>query len=210
MKAYYMDMQTYLSETQHACETLFPVIWNEWEAVEALKGNIAALTAATAEGYRRAEAFQEFEDPDDYMLGVGIHWETYFVVDKERYHAEAALPELEQQRDTRAFACSLMAGSVLQFAKHGLSLVHGGIQSCPNGRQIHGVDLKSVIWQGRNQSMHWEEGHLRPLVVQCFEALTETDMTFANFLSENMAFEIIRTLGWREFADFQADMISLA
>jgi hypothetical protein len=205
-----MDMRSYLSETQHACETLFPSIWNEWQALEALKGKISALTAATAEGYRRAEAFKEFEDPDDYMLGVGIHWDTYFGADKERYHAEAALPELEQQRDARAFACSLMAGAVLQFAKHGLSLVHGGIQACPNGRQVHGVDLKSVIWQGRNQSMHWEEGQPRPPVVQCFDALKATDPVFGNYLTQNMAFEIVRLLGWREFADFEADMISLA
>ncbi len=203
-------MRSYLSETQHACETLFPSIWNEWQALEALKGKISALTAATAEGYRRAEAFKEFEDPDDYMLGVGIHWDTYFGADKERYHAEAALPELEQQRDARVFACSLMAGAVLQFAKHGLSLVHGGIQACPNGRQVHGVDLKSVIWQRRNQSMHWEEGQPRPPVVQCFDALKATDPVFGNYLTQNMAFEIVRLLGWREFADFEADMISLA
>lgn len=205
-----MDMRSYLLETQHACEILFSPIWNEWQAVEALRVKIAALKAATEEGYRRAEAFQEIEDPDDYMLGVGIHWETYFGADKERYHAEAALPQLERKRDARAFACGLMAGSVLQFAKQGLSLAHGGIQSCPSGRQVHGVDLKSVIWQGRNQSMHWEEGRPRQAVVQCFEALKATDPVFGNYLTQNMAFEIVRILGWRDFADFEADMISLA
>lgn len=205
-----MDMRSYLSEIQHACETVFPSIWHEWQEVEALRGKISALTAETAEGYRRAQAFQEFEDPDDYMLGVGIHWETYFGADKERYHAEATLPQLEQQRDARTFACSLMAGSVLQFAKHGISLVHGGIQSCPNGRPVHGLDLKSVIWQGRNQSMHWEEGQPRPPVVQCFEALKATDPVFGNYLTQNMAFEVVRILGWRDFAAFEADMISLA
>ena len=205
-----MDMRSYLSETQHACETLLPSIWYEREAVEILKGKISALTAATVEGYRRAEAFQQLEDPDDYMLGVGMHWDTYFGADKELYHAEGALPQLEQKRDSRTFACSLMAGSVLQFAKHGLSLAHGGIKSCPNGRQVHGVDLKSVIWQGRNQSMHWEEGKPRPEVVLCFDTLKANDTAFSNYFTQNLAFEIVRILGWREFANFEADMISLA
>ncbi|MBB4212686.1 hypothetical protein EV659_11428 [Rhodothalassium salexigens DSM 2132] len=205
-----MDMASYLSEIRHACESVLPSVWSEWDAVEALKGKIASLTAATVEGYRRAEAFQQFEDTDDYMLGVGIHWDTYFGPDKERYHAKASLPDLEQQRDVRAFACTSLAGSVLQFAKQGISLVHGGIQNCPSGRIVHGVELKSVIWQGRNQSMHWEEGQLRPAVRQCFKALNAADPALGDYLQRNVAFEVVRLLEWREFADFEADLLLLA
>ena len=205
-----MDMASYLIEINHACESVIPTIWAEWAAVEALRGEIATLSAQTEDGYRRAQFLQQFDDPDDYMMGVGLHWDTYFGADKERYHAEADLPTLEQVRDVRAFACAAMAGSLLQFAKQGISLVHGGLENCPSGRKIHGVDLKLMIWQGRNQSMHWDEGQLRAAVKQCFETLKATDPAFNAYLTRNVAFDVVRVMNWRDVAAFEADMNSLA
>lgn len=205
-----MDMASYLNEIRHGCVSLLPAIWSEWKAVEALKVRIAALTAQTEEGYRRAQFLQQFEDPDDYMMGVGLHWDTYFGSDKARYHAIADLPSLEQIRDIRAFACTALAGSLLQFAKQGISLVHGSLQLCPAGRQVHGVDIKSVIWQGRNQSMHWDEGQFSQSVQACFDSLKAHDQAFNNYENRSVAFEVVRLLGWNECAAFEADMMAFA
>ncbi|MDP3195322.1 hypothetical protein [Tabrizicola sp.] len=207
-----MDMASYLNEVRYGCEAILPIVWKEREAVEALKARIATLTAQTEDGYRRAQFLQQFEDPDDYMMGVGLHWDTYFGADKERYHAVADLPSLEQVRDIRSFACAALAGSVLQFAKQGISLVHGGLQNCPAGRQVHGVDIKLVIWQGRNQSMHWDEGQFTPSVRACFDSLKVCDSSFNDYDSKvrSVAFDVVRLLGWREYAAFETDMMALA
>lgn len=45
-------------------------------------------TAATEDGYRRAESLAMNPDLDDEGLGTAIHWDTYFGVDKDRYHKE--------------------------------------------------------------------------------------------------------------------------
>jgi hypothetical protein len=205
-----MDMTSYLNEIRHGCESVLPAIWTEWEAVEALKARIAVLTAQTEDGYRRAQFLQQFEDPDDYMMGVGLHWDTYFGPDKDRYNAAADLPSLEQVRDIRSFACAAMAGSVLQFAKQGISLVHGSLQNCPAGRIIHGVEIKSVIWQGRNQSMHWDEGQFSRAVQACFDTLKASDSAFNDYQARNVAFDVIRVLNWRNYAAFETDMMTLA
>lgn len=206
-----MDMASYIKEIRHACVTLFPAIWAEWEAVEALKSRITALTAQTDDGYRRAQFVQQFEgDDDDYMMGVGMYWDNYFGPDKERYHAVADLPSLEQTRDIRSFACAALAGSVLQFAKQGISLVHGGLQYCPNGRQIYGVDMKSVIWQARNQSMHWDEGQSHRAVQECFDTLKVSKPSLGGYQTRNVAFDVVQVLNWREYAAFEADMMALA
>ena len=205
-----MDMASYLQEIRHGCVTLFPAIWAEWEAVEALKGRIASLTAETEDGYSRAQFLHPSEDPDDYMMGVGMYWDNYFGPDKERHHAVADLPNLEQTRDVRSFACAALAGCVLQFAKQGISLVHGDLQGCPPGRQIHGVDMKSVIWQGRNQSMHWDDPQFRPPVRACFDTLKVLEPSLGDYLARNVAFDVVRVLNWHEYAAFESDMMTLA
>jgi hypothetical protein len=204
-----MDMSAYLHEIRHACETILPAIWAEWDQVQALEGRIAVLRQQTEEGYRRSEAFQEFDNADDYMLGVGVHWDTYFGPDKERQYTEKELPEKTQLRDARAFACAAMAGSILQFAKQGMSQVHGGLDQCHSGRQIYGVGLKDIIWQGRNHALHWEESQPRRAVQECFDALAQTELAFAEYRSRNLSFEIVRLLGWRAVEQFEVDMMSL-
>ena len=71
--------------------------------------------------------------------------------------------------------------------------------------------LKDIIWQGRNQTMHWEEGHLSSQVRQCFEKLAnEINTSFADYQNRNVAVDLIDLLGWVDFAKFRDDMLLLA
>lgn len=84
------------------------------------------------------------------------------------------------------------------------------ISAVPNGRQIGSQHLKSVIWQGRNQAQHWEEGSFGEAVRTCFAVLeADIDREFGQFTSRNMAFDVLQALGWVEVADFERDMRSL-
>lgn len=94
----------------------------------------------------------------------------------------------------------------------GISVAHGGLAACPDGRQVTpSQTLKNVIWQGRNQALHWEDGNPQPPVIRCFNALaSESDPKFANYANGNLALDVIELLGWTDFNRFHADMTLLA
>jgi len=82
---------------------------------------------------------------------------------------------------------------------------------CPAGRAINSETLKNVIWQGRNQSIHWDEGKFNTAVQNCFQALaTNVDPKFSQLTTRSLAFDIVQLLEWKEFADFERDILSLA
>jgi hypothetical protein len=161
-----MNMESWLAETAHATASLIPLIWAEHDAAEVAAAKLKALEEETDQGYRQSAAFMD--EFDDEGLATAIHWDTYFGPDKERHHAAIALADTQATLDARTFSRNSIASALLQIAKQGLSTVHGGLTSVPNGRDINGVDLKDVVWQGRNQAMHWEEGKPHPAVVTCF------------------------------------------
>lgn len=206
-----MDMQTYLNEIEHAASVSIEAVWSERFEAEALESKIAKLTAEMEEGYRRASAFQEYEDPDDFMLGVGIYWDTYFGADKERYHAQDDVNTVQAKLSVRQFSLNSLSAGLLQYAKQGISIVHGGLGNCPHGRAVGSQHISSVIWQSRNQSLHWEEGNFRPPVVSCFSTLAaEIDQKFGQYINRNMAFDIVENFGWRSFQNFSNDLMSIA
>ncbi|MBB6087959.1 hypothetical protein [Wenzhouxiangella marina] len=204
-------MTNYTNEIKYAVEAALATIWADVGELEILRRQLDQLTAETESGYRRAQAFQYDEDPDDVMMGVGIHWATYFGPDKERHEVATNVNDLNQRIQVREFSRSAMSASVLQYAKQGISIVHAGLQPCPNGRGVGSQSLKNIIWQGRNQSLHWEEGNPRQPVIDCFDQLAiDFGDEFTHYNTSNLAFNVVRTLNWREFESFETDMQSLA
>lgn len=207
-----MDMAQYLTEIRHAVGVSIGGVWAERSRLEEIEKQVAALTRATDAGYLRAQfVAMNAEDADDAAMAGGMHFETYFGVDKERHHKAADAEDLQAQIAVHAFAEASLAGTLLQYAKQGMSIVHGPLSKVPDGRLIGSQALKEVIWQARNQTMHWEEGKLHPPVVQCFETLIkERGPAFTDFRTRGMGFEVVRDLGWKTVADFEKDMMLLA
>ena len=83
------------------------------------------LTAATEDGYRRVEFLAMNPELDDDGLGTAIHWDTYFGPDKERYYKAAEVDDATQKLDAHMFSIAALAGSLLQFAKQGIDILHG-------------------------------------------------------------------------------------
>lgn len=106
-------------------------------------------------------------------------------------------------------AHSAIAGAILQIAKQGISFIYGPLGNCPIGRAVGSQHLSNVIWQGRNQSMHYEEGANKPATIACFAAL-EADFGPGFQLGRtNLAAEVLRVLGWVEYEVYEADMATL-
>lgn len=208
-----LTMEQYLVEIQYSATSLLDIVWRDHAEVHQLAHRLAEQTKKTADGYSRANAIAlNANDPDDLGMATSEHWDTYFGADKDRHHTSLEHDKLAERIEVRKFSVSATAGAVLQVAKQGISIVHSGLQPCPDGRTVAtSQTLKNVVWQGRNQAIHWEEGALHPPVTSCFDALAaEHDTLFSNYYRGSLAFEVLNLLNWRTWDAFRADLESLA
>ena len=192
-----MAMADYLAEIEHAAENLISIICEEHGRLRSLEAEITSLTKLTEDNYRRAEfVAMNAEDPDDVAMAAGMHWDNYFGNDKGRYYKDKDQEKLVEQIDAHAFSVGALAGSLLQYARQGISICHGEFAACPNGRTIGSQFLKDVIWEGRNQAIHWEEGNLKSRGQQCFDKLSnEVNSSFGEYNNQNMAIDVVEQLG---------------
>lgn len=206
-----MNITDYLDEVEYAATQVIASLWHEHKEAEALRTEIESLKRTAEANYSRAVSIQQnAEDPDDLMLGVGMYWGTYFSEDKDQHHKSLDLKALMDRLATREFSFASLAGTLLQFAKQGLSAVYGSSTNWPPGKAIGSQSLKTVILQARNQSEHWEEGNPRSPVEACFQALeAEKGNQFAHYKTKNLAFDVVSMLGWRAFPDFRSDMLTM-
>lgn len=201
-----MQMIECLTEIRHAAESIISLIWAEHEAAEESAAKLHRLRNETEAGYRQAAALNDFDD--DEGLATAIYWDTYFRPDKDRFHAAAALEKLQALWEIRAYSRSALSSSLLQFAKQGISIVHG--DRIMAGRIVEGRPLTEVIWEGRNQALHWEDGKPHARVISVFECLSQRHQMFADFKARNLAFDVVWLLGWRDWPSFEADLRSLS
>lgn len=203
-------MPEYLNEIEHAATETLRLVWSEQEHYEALQTKLVALGAQIADTNERIAWLQANPDLDDDLQSTAMYWESYFGPEKEASYADAQKRDLEALIAARRFSTDAQCGNILQYAKQGISLVHRGLNLCPDGRHIGSLHVKNVIWQSRNQAIHWDEGRFTQPVRDVFEALArDLDPKFNSYTSKNMAFEVVNLLGWRGFPEFERDMRSL-
>lgn len=206
-----MTLTDYLGEMEYAVTRVIESLWHEHDEAERLRKEIDELRKVATDNYQRDQFIQQnAEDGDDLMLGVGIHWDTYFGEDKEQYYKSKDIDTLEARLASREFSFSSLAGTLLQYAKQGLSASFGKPVNWPNGRLVGSQNLKTIILESRNQSQHWEEGSPSLKVNQCFNILTaEKGPDFGQYKTKNLAFVVVSMLGWHTYADFKNDLLSM-
>ena len=206
-----MNLPDYLNEMEYAASGVIELLWHEHSEEEVLRNEIENLQRAAEENYRRAHFIQHnAEDADELMLGVGMHWDTYFGEDKDQHYKSMDLATLEATLALREFSFSSLSGTLLQYAKQGLSASFGAPEKWPKGRLIGSQSLRTIILEARNQSEHWEEGKPKPRVRHCFDTLaTEVTPNFAAYRTKNLASKVVSLLGWRSYAEFKSDLLSM-
>lgn len=207
-----MDMQSYIGEIEYAASSLVQIVWTERTYLSKLEDEIASLSKVVETEYQKAQLWaMNAEDADDVMMAAGIHWNNYFGDDKDLHHKNKSRQVVTDNVLAHQFSVAALCAALLQYAKQGISLVHGGLPNCPSGRAIGSQGLKDVLWQGRNQAIHWEEGNFRKPVEDCFSALTtDIDSKFSQFKTRSMASDVVELLGWKSFDDFKADLLLIA
>jgi len=207
-----VEISEYVLEIQHAVSTVVAEIHREHDQLIAAADDLEKLKGQTESGYRQVEQLVADPDLDDDGLATMIYWDTYFGSDKERFHKDAEVIKLGERVAAKNFSISALAGSLLQYAKQGIALRFGkNREGCPDGRMIGAVTLHEVIWQARNQSMHWEERGPHPPVQRCFDSLAaEFGDQFAEYRDRNIAFEVVNLLGWNSVENFSNDLLLFA
>jgi hypothetical protein len=205
-----VDISRYLAEIESAVHPIIGLVWAEHEKHDRLLAARATAQAQAKLGYGRADFLALNPDLDDEGLGTQAYWDTYFGPDRDQHNLGLEADRQLAAIDLLAFSRAALSGTVLQFAKQGLSLAHGQKASIPDGREIHGVALKEIVWEGRNHALHWEEQNPRPAIVNCLSQLAAHIPKLANFRQQNCSFEIVQALNWKDWAGFSGDIQSLA
>lgn len=199
---------------QYAARELFIVIYREHSTIAELqqrRDNIRHLLDQMRDRLLAA-------DFDDDGIRGGVQ-QAYIDLMKTQEKAAMYEEEIEEEIKTleasiqtkSAVSIPVLAGAVLQIAKLVISVVWGTLEKCPNGRPVSTQNLKTVIWQGRNQSMHYDEAGKPPLI-ECFKCLHKDfgerfDLTARP--SENLALDVIKVLEWHDYEAFEKDLRSL-
>ncbi|GLO25636.1 hypothetical protein [Pseudomonas putida] len=125
---------------------------------------------------------------------------------------ESKLEATQRALETFDQTANVLAGALFQLVKQAMSIVHGSNKNYPNkGRAIHNLDLCDLVWQARNQAMHFEA--------------TKPDSNWANeFYALNAIYPgkfsmspphvsrakaIFDLLGWQDYKTYGADVMSL-
>lgn len=192
-----ITMPDYLEATSFALERLIEVTWHE------------------ASEFNRARGFvrQEVDDPT---------WNAFLAAwmsgDDDQFwlgYSGAGVSQLATnnvlavQAATHRLSAAALASALLQIGRQGISSVHGG-PIPPTGRVIGTQALSVVLWEARNQAMHWETGKAHDRTTSCFEALArDIDPKYGEYLQRSLAFDVVDLLGWRSVGAFHDDLGSL-
>lgn len=207
-------MHQYIADTEYAARGLIELITAEEKQLAQLQSQYNGLSS-------KVEHLNRFLLDAPFNDDVVPLQEQAMAVDMYRTREELADLErqiiaLQNSIDAKGVSIDSLCGAVLQIAKQGISTVHGRLGACPDGRSIGtGVEtekLKNVIWQARNQSMHYEEGDFKQPVIDCF---TKLEISFGSKFSlnenagKNLAHYIIQELGWKDYLRYESDMQGL-
>jgi len=117
--------------------------------------------------------------------------------------------ELQVSIGAKQVAIQSICGALLQIAKQGISLVHGSLTNAPAGRTIGTENLKDIIWQARNQAIHYENGTFNQSVTNLFQQLMTSHgskFSLTMHAHQSRAKQIIMLLDWRSYSQYYSDM----
>ena len=127
---------------------------------------------------------------------------------------KADMARLQKELIDKDISLQALSGAILQIAKQGLSLVHGGLKGAPCVRTLapSPLTLSAVVWEGRNQAMHYEAGDPHEPVKECFHELhTHFGSRFdlAAHSNRSRARQVLEVLGWTDYLSYLKDMQAL-
>lgn len=203
-------MHQYLQDTEFATRNLIQLATDEEnqlsEISEKLKDKEQELQAHQWD-FQTSDLNEDFSDM--YVMAAFAR-AGRAAQEVERLKGDVAA--LQASVGTRQHAVQALAGAILQIAKQGISLVHRDLSTSPPGRSVGSLAIRDVIWQSRNQSMHYEEGKYKQPLLELFSTLESeqgSHFSLARFPKQNRAKQVLDLLGWKNYEAYLQDMQGL-
>lgn len=206
-----MTMDEYIRETRHAAESTIGCYMKECNDEKVIVERYNAIVDQIAEAKKGltgnlSEDLSKPEGLEALQKMSGKPAELLQLLYQQN--------GLRESRIAKVFSTAVLCGAVLQIAKQGISIVHKqAARGFTGGRQIAGMPLAEVIFEGRNQALHHEEGRFHNPCQTCFmklERVYDDRFSLALHPHENLSVHIIDVLGWHSYAAYEQDMRSLA
>ena len=163
-----MDMPPYLREIKHATTGTISLIWSEHAQLDDLVKRLDSLNTQMRVGYEQARFIaMNDEDPDDVAFAAGVHWDTILGRTKSTMRPDCkAATRCPIGYSQILYECTKWWPTPIRQAENLNGL---RVTIFLWNRTSHWQPNSSGhIWQARNQALHWEEGHLRKGVRDCF------------------------------------------
>jgi len=203
-------MKKYLEEVEYAASSLIELIWSDFEKLEECSDRLKTLTAEFDVKYQIFLANEFHPTANFYHAQMAKAHEG---VAKPKAELEKEIADVSESIDAKSASIATLSGALLQIAKQCISLKYGKPPNAPAGGNIDGVLIKEIIWEGRNQSIHYENPkEISDNVVTLFsklDALRDDGISWDARSQTNFAFEIVQFLGWREYSDFEQHLKSI-
>lgn len=203
-------MHQYILDTDYAVHSLIGLITGEEE--QFVRYQSQHENAKEKEKHLHQQFMDSQFNDDVVPMQEQAKYIAWYGTHRELAELQRQITLLHMSIDFKSASIVALCGAVLQIAKQGISIVHSGLSNCPAGRAIGSEYLKNVIWHGRNQSMHYEEGRFSQAVRDCFSSL---EISFGNKFSldlntgKNLAHDVIDILGWKDYSIYKADLRTL-
>jgi len=196
-------LNDYLIQTKHAASSLIDLIRTEEIALRDFLTSLSSfkrIHQILYNDFRRKES-----DPDDHFDDFQV-MHAFERQEQAREHVDSLENKIETLKisiSSKEESIKTLSGALLQIAKQGISTVHRNLDNFPSDRIIRTEPMKNIIWQGRNQSLHYEEGTYRAPIVNCFNNLG------LQLSAVNLAKEVIDLLNWTTYDNYQNNLTSL-
>lgn len=204
------DMNFYIAATEYAVQNLIAIVFSEEQRLREEESKYQSLTGQY-EAHRLDFVTSDLHDDfsDAYVMN---RFSRMAQAQEARQETEAKIAQLQETIAAHEESVQSVCGAILQIAKQGISTVHRSPTAAPLGRSIGSVSLREIVWQGRNQAMHYEESALKDPVKHCFDTLKKEQgeqFSLTKYAERSRAKEIVELLEWTSYAQYEKDMCSL-
>lgn len=197
----------YVEDTEYAAKNIIQLAFHEEEELSKLAQKLSEEMAKYTINKWDFETSDLNDDFSDAHVMAAFHRMAKAKLEADQITLR--ISSLQASIGSRQFAVQALWGALLQVAKQGLSIVHGGLTNAPDGRLVGGIPLKKIVWQGRNQAIHFEEGNFSNHVVDLFadlEAIHGDEFSLQKHAGQSRSKQIAFLLGWQSYQTFSDDL----
>lgn len=201
-------------QAEEFIESSRPAIEHLFEAISAYNRVLDKAQATVEEIERSKQLLSDlFMYRDQWSPNANHHYAQYTKRMKVLDNQKKEVQEDDSEKLEKALisigstveSMSILAGAVLQIGKQSLSLRHSGKPNLPETKTIGTQNIIEVVWEGRNHSMHWEEGAPREKVRNMLNNLA-IDLSITVEVGRNNSLSILGALGWKTSEDVISDL----